>query len=381
MKSSILSYTKFQFREGQTDKKSAKFPFFSKFLLFEAHFDPKNGMDTHFLFWRVHLPAVLPIVFSVVKFPFPSRFLFLHGVPCAEMKPFRIFLIYDSVRLARNRWFAETLTEKCARRGWKLEMKLLEEFQEWSPETVGQDRPDAVFMRCTSPEFSRRYEEAGVRVFNSACVSEITNDKLKTFRHFSPLGIPMMASRELDPASLPPFPFVLKSRDGHGGSEVFCVHDAVELQHILERETEGRPFFSSSSSSSSFSGYFGYFGPFGRWMVQSLADTPGRDLRIYVVGNEIIAAMERRSESDFRSNYSLGGSAFRRELTDGELELAGRILKLMKFDFAGIDLIFHEGLPVLNEIEDVVGSRMLYAHTDLDILELFLDHAERELNV
>ena len=54
---------------------------------------------------------------------------------------------------------------------------------------------------------------------------------------------------------------------------------------------------------------------------------------------------------------------------------------MMKFDFAGIDLIFHEGRPVLNEIEDVVGSRMLYAHTDLDIQELFLDHAERELNV
>ena len=294
------------------------------------------------------------------------------------MRSFRIFLIYDSVRLARNRWFAETLTEKCARRGWNLEVKLLEELQEWSPETAEQDRPDAVFMRCTSPDFSRRCEDAGLRVFNSACVSEITNDKLKTFRHFSPLGIPMMESRELDPASLPPFPFVLKSRNGHGGSEVFCVHDAAELQNILERETEGRPFFSSSSG---YSEYFEYFGHSGRWMVQSLADTPGRDLRIYIVGNEIIAAMERRSESDFRSNYSLGGSAFRRELTKGELELAGRILKMMKFDFAGIDLIFHEGRPVLNEIEDVVGSRMLYAHTDLDIQEIFLDHAERELNV
>ena len=284
------------------------------------------------------------------------------------MRSFRIFLIYDSVRLARNRWFAETLTEKCARRSWKLEVKLLEELQEWSPETAGQDRPDAVFMRCTSPKFSRRCEDAGLRVFNSACVSEITNDKLKTFRHFSPLGIPMMESRELDPASLPPFPFVLKSRDGHGGKEVFCIHDTKELHLILERETEGWSFSSFPEGT-------------GRWMVQQLADTPGRDLRIYIVGNEIIAAMERRSESDFRSNYSLGGSAFRRELTDGELELAARILKMMKFDFAGIDFIFHEGRPVLNEIEDVVGSRMLYAHTDLDIQELFLDHAERELNV
>ena len=43
-----------------------------------------------------------------------------------------------------------------------------------------------------------------------------------------------------------------------------------------------------------------------------------------------------------------------------------KVLSHMNFDFAGIDLIYHNGHPVLNEIEDVVGSRMLYNYTDIN---------------
>ena len=41
--------------------------------------------------------------------------------------------------------------------------------------------------------------------------------------------------------------------------------------------------------------------------------------------------------------------------------------------FAGIDFLYHEDGPVLSEVEDVVGSRMLYQVSDIDIAGLFLD--------
>ena len=40
---------------------------------------------------------------------------------------------------------------------------------------------------------------------------------------------------------------------------------------------------------------------------------------------------------------------------------------------AGVDLMFDRGRPVVNEVEDVVGSRMLYQTSDIDIVSLFLD--------
>ena len=40
---------------------------------------------------------------------------------------------------------------------------------------------------------------------------------------------------------------------------------------------------------------------------------------------------------------------------------------------AGVDLMNDRGRPVVNEVEDVVGSRMLYQTSDIDIVSLFLD--------
>jgi len=43
-------------------------------------------------------------------------------------------------------------------------------------------------------------------------------------------------------------------------------------------------------------------------------------------------------------------------------------------DFVGIDFIFSDGKPYLNEIEDVVGTRMLYKLTDLDPAKMYIEY-------
>lgn len=44
------------------------------------------------------------------------------------------------------------------------------------------------------------------------------------------------------------------------------------------------------------------------------------------------------------------------------------------FGLVGIDLIYDNGHPVLNEIEDVVGARMLYAHTEINLVGRYIDY-------
>lgn len=275
----------------------------------------------------------------------------------------RALLVYDRPGLARNQWFAKTFQEKFQRRGGRLDLTLAENLDAFqNPERL----PDAVFMRCIRPDLSLFWEKQGVRVFNSAEVSRIANDKLETFRFAKGLGLPVMDSRPLDfharlpvPLAFPfPFPFVLKTVDGHGGNEVFLIDSEATLRAIVCRVENGTP---------------------RKWLVQRLADSPGLDVRVYVVGNQIVAAMKRASTTDFRSNYSLGGSAEIYELSSEEKKLVSRITSALSLDFVGVDLIFHENRPVLNEIEDVVGSRMLYAKTNVDILERFLDYLEVEL--
>ncbi len=267
-----------------------------------------------------------------------------------QPKNFRTLLVYDIPRLARNRWFVEALREKFAQVGLSLELQLRENLrpEDFEPPQL----PDAVLMRCAAPDVSLRFESLGVRVFNSAHVSEIGNDKLKTLQFVSQLGVPVMESyafqNTLSDALPLPFPFVLKTLDGHGGSEVFLVENSTQLAHL--------------------------YNPAKKWLIQRLCDTPGRDVRVYVVGNRVVAAMERRSLTDFRSNYSLGGTAVPYTLNAEEKGIVSTILGALPLDFAGIDLIFDHGRPFLNEIEDVVGSRMLYEKTNLDVLDLFMAH-------
>ena len=112
-------------------------------------------------------------------------------------------------------------------------------------------------------------------------------------------------------------------------------------------------------------------------IYQVIATEKGRDIRVYVVGGVILTAMERiavDTEKDFRSNYSLNGNAKEHALTDEELKLAAKVADHIKADFVGIDLIYNNGRPVVNEIEDAVGTRMLYSLTDIDPVREFVAH-------
>ena len=55
-------------------------------------------------------------------------------------------------------------------------------------------------------------------------------------------------------------------------------------------------------------------------------------------------------------------------------EIVDKITNHINIDYAGIDLIYHNGEPVFNEIEDPVGARMLYENTNIDIVEIFVKY-------
>ncbi len=67
----------------------------------------------------------------------------------------------------------------------------------------------------------------------------------------------------------------------------------------------------------------------------------GRDLRVFVVGGKIIAAMERvaQKKGEFRANFSLGGKVKIAELTKKERRIALAAAKVIGLDIAGVDLI------------------------------------------
>jgi RimK family alpha-L-glutamate ligase len=224
--------------------------------------------------------------------------------------------------------------------------------------------PDFVINRTMDSLLSRQLESLGVRVFNSGRISEICNDKARTYLEVSKLGLPMADTLFTDKKTLVcgeipfSFPLVIKTVNGRGGKEVFLADTRDEMLKIAGSI------------------------PKDRFVLQKLSGSPGRDVRVFVVGKEIVGAVLRLSKGgNFKANFSLGGTAEPYTLNEKEREMVMRIADHFDFGMAGIDFIFDEKSGFLfNEIEDVAGSRTLSMTSGTDIVRLYLDHIINILN-
>lgn len=264
------------------------------------------------------------------------------------------WIIYDKTSYERNSWFADRLCETTGGRlivVEKLEFGV-EKGIYYKYEGKLISKPDFAIQRCIFPLLSQVLEQDGVRVFNNSRVCDICNDKRKTHLLGCSLGLPMVKTAFSNKGFLnvPKMPFVLKGAHGHGGNEVFYVEKESETSDCLKK-IQGDDI-----------------------LFQNVASDLGVDKRVYVLGGEILACVERQAKDGFKSNFSLGGMAVLKDITAEEENIVKKIVCALKPDFVGVDFIYENGQPYLNEVEDIVGTRMLYTLTDIDAAEVYGDY-------
>ncbi len=257
------------------------------------------------------------------------------------------WLVYEKSGMLRNRRYIDFYFEEGKKRGVKFCLVLCDE-------PLPQGKPDFAIVRAMRPDVSKALEARGILVFNNSHVSEICNNKARTYEYLNSHGIPVIPWISAKQADTPPiiteYPAVIKPCCGHGGKNVTLVTN--DNEYLAARDAIAPD----------------------EYVVQPLATGVGRDMRVYIIGNKPVAAVQRIADGDFRSNFSLGGRVEKSELTPDEVALVEKVCTLFEFGLCGIDIMYHNGTPVINEIEDVVGSRMLYATHDLNIVALYLDH-------
>lgn len=219
--------------------------------------------------------------------------------------------------------------------------------------------PDFAVVRTIDPMLSLHLESLGIAVFNPAEVSRICNDKALTHHAVHQLGIPMVDTvfmRRQDMLQPPLlFPFIVKEVSGRGGKQVYWVGNEKEWNDCVSKCREDV-------------------------IIQSTDVQKGKDLRVFIVGKEIVGAVLRESGTDYRANYTLGGTASLYPLDAEEKAAVNKILDAFDFGMAGIDfLIGRQGELLFNEIEDVVGSRTLSACSDVNILKKYVSHIKSRL--
>ncbi len=219
------------------------------------------------------------------------------------------------------------------------------------------EAPDFVINRTRDYRIAQLFEKMGIPVFNASAVARLGNDKLQAYRYMQEKQIPVMPFVCGTQHAPPWYPAVIKSCSGHGGTQVYLVTDSREWEAWNREHAKDRDAY----------------------LMQKAASRAGRDVRVYIVGNQITAAVLRSSDTDFRSNYCLGGKVSLYELDSGERELVLRAAQGLDIGMAGMDFIFHNGELVFNEIEDTAGARALYHLTDYDIVDDYVRHIRREL--
>lgn len=97
-------------------------------------------------------------------------------------------------------------------------------------------------------------------------------------------------------------------------------------------------------------------------------ESRGEDIRIIVIGNDVIASMKRYPrKGDFRSNIHQGGWAERIKLSSSYKTLAGKAVKALGLDIAGVDIIETKSGPLIIEVNASPGFEGMEKVTGLDI--------------
>ncbi|MFC7048973.1 30S ribosomal protein S6--L-glutamate ligase [Emcibacter nanhaiensis] len=111
-------------------------------------------------------------------------------------------------------------------------------------------------------------------------------------------------------------------------------------------------------------------------------EAAGTDIRCFVIGNRVVAAMKRTgSEGDFRSNLHKGGKASKIRITKEERATAIKAARILGLSVAGVDLLRTEKGPRVLEVNSSPGLEGIETTTGKDITGAILDYIEKRAKI
>ncbi len=262
------------------------------------------------------------------------------------------YLLYEHQDAKKNKVFIEQMIDATQKQDIQLSLLIINE-ADWATKI---DQPLFVWNRTRNANIAKQLELAGIKVFNCSFVNGLANDKKSTLQFAQLQGIPTVPI--LLEERIQQYPVIIKTIDGHGGSEVALCHSKDELNAYRSKWSTRKI------------------------IIQPYIETHSTDVRVWVVGSKIIGAVKRQGSQDFRSNYTLGGSIERYKLSKEQQSQVLALQKALKSDYIGIDfLLLPNGEWLLNEIEDPVGARSFYHLYDEDLPKLLTEHFVEELGM
>jgi len=207
----------------------------------------------------------------------------------------------------------------------------------------------------------RQFELMGSHTPNPAAAIARARDKLACHQLLAAQGIGLPATAFGDNpddtadllALLGPPPHVIKLNEGTQGAGVMLTEKLSASRGVIEALR----------------------GLYATFLVQEfVAEAEGADLRCFVVGERVVAAMQRQAApGDFRSNLHRGGSATSVETSPAEQAVAVRAAQAVGLGVAGVDLIRSRRGPLVLEVNASPGLEGIEEATGIDIASNVID--------
>ncbi|MDB5186105.1 MAG: Alpha-L-glutamate ligase [Candidatus Saccharibacteria bacterium] len=113
-------------------------------------------------------------------------------------------------------------------------------------------------------------------------------------------------------------------------------------------------------------------------LQEYIEEAGGSDIRAFVVGNQVIASMQRQSLSDdFRSNLHQGGDGTVIKLTEDQKKIAVRAAKAMGLQICGVDMLLSNRGPLVIEVNANPGIEGIERVTGRKVADKIIEYVEK----
>lgn len=211
----------------------------------------------------------------------------------------------------------------------------------------------------------RQFEMMGTFSVNESVAISRSRDKLRSLQLLARKGVGLprtgFASKSTNTKDLIKTvggaPLVIKLLEGTQGIGVVLAENDKSAESIIQA----------------------FMGLKANILVQEfIKEAGGADIRCFVVGDKVVAAMKRQgAEGEFRSNLHRGGSAMLVKLSKEERATAVTAAKVMGLGMCGVDLLQSNSGPVVMEVNSSPGLEGIENATGKDIAGLVFAHIEK----
>ncbi len=215
----------------------------------------------------------------------------------------------------------------------------------------------------------RQFEMMGVYPLNESVAITRSRDKLRSLQLLSRKGIGLpitgFAHKPDDIQDLLKMvggaPAVIKLLEGTQGIGVVLAENQKAAESVIEA----------------------FMGLKANILVQEfIKEAGGADMRCFVVGDKVVAAMKRQAkEGEFRSNLHRGGTASLVRMTPEERSTAVRAAQTMGLNVAGVDVLRSNHGPVVLEVNSSPGLEGIETATGKDVAGMIVEFTEKHAKV